>query len=133
MRGHSAVHRPMRSSRAAGLPTARLPVRAHISRAIVVSRRADQVDADSNGAIDLPEFLTLMAHKMKDTDSEEEILETFKVRRGGCGLALLVCVRAAVVLQCLLRRLQCGEIVATARCSTRTATVSSRLQSCNSS
>ena len=33
-----------------------------------------------NGTIDFPEFLTLMARKMKDTDSEEEILEAFKVR-----------------------------------------------------
>ena len=73
----------MRSSRAAGLPAALLPqVRAHISRAIVVWRRADQVDADGNGTIDFPEFLTLMARKMKDTDSEEETLEAFKVRRG---------------------------------------------------
>ena len=47
----------MRSSHAAGLPAARLPqVRAHISRAIVVSRHADQVDADGNGTIDFPEF-----------------------------------------------------------------------------
>jgi calmodulin len=38
-----------------------------------------QVDADGNGTIDFPEFLTLMARKMKDTDSEEEILEAFKV------------------------------------------------------
>ena len=37
----------MRSSHVAGLPAARLlQVRAQISRAIVVSRRADQVDAD---------------------------------------------------------------------------------------
>ena len=37
------------------------------------------VDADGNGTIDFPEFLTMMARKMKDTDSEEEILEAFKV------------------------------------------------------
>ena len=30
-------------------------------------------------AIDFPEFLTMMARKMKDTDSEEEIVEAFKV------------------------------------------------------
>ncbi len=46
-----------------------------------------QVDADGNGTIDFPEFLTLMARKMKDTDSEEEILEAFKV---GILLILLV-------------------------------------------
>ena len=97
VRGHSAVHCPTRSSRAAGLPRmspcgcrrcARTsPCRAHISRAIVVSRRADQVDADGNGTIDFPEFLTLMARKMKDTDTEEELVEAFKVfDRDGNGL-----------------------------------------------
>ena len=39
----------------------------------------NEVDADGNGNIDFPEFLTMMARKMKDTDSEEEILEAFKV------------------------------------------------------
>jgi len=39
----------------------------------------NEVDADGNGTIDFPEFLTMMARKMKDTGSEEEILEVFKV------------------------------------------------------
>jgi len=43
----------------------------------------NEVDADGNGTIDFPEFLTMMARKMKDTDSEEEILEAFKVGREG--------------------------------------------------
>ena len=38
-----------------------------------------EVDADGNGTIDFPEFLTMMARKMKDTDTEEEIIEAFKV------------------------------------------------------
>ena len=38
-----------------------------------------EVDADGNGSIDFPEFLTMMARKMRDTDSEEEIKEAFKV------------------------------------------------------
>ncbi|PON23160.1 AP-1 complex subunit gamma-1 [Trichoderma gamsii] len=38
----------------------------------------NEVDADNNGSIDFPEFLTMMARKMKDTDSEEEIREAFK-------------------------------------------------------
>lgn len=33
----------------------------------------NEVDADGNGTIDFPEFLTMMARKMKDTDSEEEV------------------------------------------------------------
>ena len=36
------------------------------------------LDADGNGTIDFPEFLTMMARKMKDTDSEEEIREAFR-------------------------------------------------------
>uniref|UniRef100_UPI00143F05B1 FGCamp n=1 Tax=Aspergillus niger TaxID=5061 RepID=UPI00143F05B1 len=39
----------------------------------------NEVDADNNGTIDFPEFLTMMARKMKDTDSEEEIREACKV------------------------------------------------------
>lgn len=35
--------------------------------------------AAGNGTIDFPEFLTMMARKMKDTDSEEEIREAFRV------------------------------------------------------
>ena len=39
----------------------------------------NEVDADGNGTIDFPEFLSLMARKMKDTDTEEELTEAFKV------------------------------------------------------
>ncbi|KAK4784016.1 hypothetical protein SAY86_018384 [Trapa natans] len=39
----------------------------------------NEVDADGNGTIDFPEFLSLMARKMKDTDSEEELKEAFRV------------------------------------------------------
>ena len=39
----------------------------------------NEVDADGNGTIDFPEFLTMMARKMRDTESEEEIKEAFKV------------------------------------------------------
>jgi calmodulin len=39
----------------------------------------NEVDADGNGTIDFPEFLTMMARKMRDTDTEEEIREAFKV------------------------------------------------------
>ena len=34
-----------------------------------------------NGTIDFPEFLTMMAKKMKDTDTEEEIREAFRSPR----------------------------------------------------
>merc|ERR1711955_83940 len=39
----------------------------------------NEVDADGNGNIDFPEFLTMMAKKMKDTDSDEELREAFRV------------------------------------------------------
>src|SRR6266487_2488071 len=38
-----------------------------------------EVDADGNGTIELPEFLNMMARKLNDTESEEEIHEAFKV------------------------------------------------------
>merc|ERR1712146_257861 len=39
----------------------------------------NEVDQDGSGTIDFPEFLTLMARKMQDSDSEEEIKEAFRV------------------------------------------------------
>ena len=39
----------------------------------------NEVDADGNGTIDFPEFLNMMSRKMKETDSEEKIMEAFKV------------------------------------------------------
>lgn len=39
----------------------------------------DSLIIPGNGTIDFPEFLTMMARKMKDTDSEEEIREAFRV------------------------------------------------------
>lgn len=39
----------------------------------------NEVDADGNGTIDFPNFLSLMARKMKDTDTGEELIEAFRV------------------------------------------------------
>ncbi|XP_042400121.1 calmodulin-like isoform X1 [Zingiber officinale] len=38
-----------------------------------------EVDADGSGAIEFEEFLNLMVRKMKESDSEEELKEAFKV------------------------------------------------------
>lgn len=38
-----------------------------------------EVDTDGNGTIDFKEFINLMAKKMKETDTEEELREAFKV------------------------------------------------------
>lgn len=55
-----------------------------------------------NGTIDFPEFLTMMARKMKDTDSEEEIREAFrvfdKVRRFSAAATALPPPNAALAL-----------------------------------
>ncbi|XP_012862577.1 calmodulin-alpha-like [Echinops telfairi] len=40
---------------------------------------ANEVDAEGQGTIDFPGFLTVMARKMKDTDSEEEIRRAFRI------------------------------------------------------
>ena len=39
----------------------------------------NEFDAGGNGMIDFPEFLTMMAHNMKDADSEEETHYAFSV------------------------------------------------------
>ncbi|XP_075781172.1 calmodulin-like protein 3 [Pelodiscus sinensis] len=38
-----------------------------------------ELDTDGSGTIDFSEFLSMMARKMRDTDSEEEIREAFRV------------------------------------------------------
>lgn len=40
---------------------------------------ASLIHPTGNGTIDFPEFLTMMARKMKESDSDEELLEAFKV------------------------------------------------------
>ena len=39
----------------------------------------NEVDTDGHGKIDFPEFVSMMALKMKEVDVESEILEAFKV------------------------------------------------------
>lgn len=38
-----------------------------------------EVDSDRNGMIDFPEFLVMMSRKVKESESEDEIKEAFKV------------------------------------------------------
>jgi calmodulin len=71
----------------------------------------NEVDADGNGTIDFPEFLTLMARKMKDTDSEEEILEAFKVfDKDGNGFISAAELRHVMKLQAIGERMWDDEI-----------------------
>ena len=39
----------------------------------------NEVDADSSGTVDFPEFLTMCVRTMKDTDSEEDLMQAFAV------------------------------------------------------
>lgn len=39
----------------------------------------NEVNADGSGMIDFSEFLTMCSRKMKDTDSEEDLMEAFSV------------------------------------------------------
>ena len=38
-----------------------------------------EIDSDGNGSVDFPEFLTMMANKMKENNNKDEIHEIFKV------------------------------------------------------
>ena len=38
-----------------------------------------QVDADGSGTIDFPEFLTMMARKVKEVEGDEELRQAFMV------------------------------------------------------
>ena len=50
-----------------------------VAAAYKIANHGKDVKNKCNGTIDFPEFLTMMARKMKDTDSEEEIREAFRV------------------------------------------------------
>lgn len=52
-----------------------------------VQDMANEIDADGHGILDFPEFLSLMARKMKDTDTEQELIDAFAVfDRSGAGI-----------------------------------------------
>ena len=45
-----------------------------------IQEMISEIDRDGNGSIDFPEFLTMMAHKMKENNNnKDEIHEIFKV------------------------------------------------------
>ncbi|GIX65706.1 calmodulin, putative [Babesia caballi] len=44
-----------------------------------LSDMINDIDTSGSGAIDFPEFLILMARKMKEGDTEEELVQAFKV------------------------------------------------------
>ena len=55
--------------------------------AVELQDMINEVDADGNGTVNFPEFLTMCSRKMKDTDCEEELAEAFSVfDRNGRGV-----------------------------------------------
>lgn len=44
-----------------------------------VHTMVNEVDADGNGVVDFVDFLGLMSARMRDTDCEEELMETFRL------------------------------------------------------
>ena len=44
-----------------------------------VKEMIEEVDDDGSGSIDFPEFLSTMARKMKESDTNEELVKAFKV------------------------------------------------------
>merc|ERR1719436_978516 len=43
-----------------------------------LSTMINEVDADGNGTIDFPEFLSVMAMRFQETDSEDELVGAFR-------------------------------------------------------
>jgi calmodulin len=69
----------------------------------------NDIDADGNGNIDFPEFLSLMAKKMKDTDTEEELIEAFKVFDTE-GNGVISAMRLRELMETLGTKLPCSEV-----------------------
>jgi calmodulin len=57
----------------------------------------NEVDADGNGTVDFSDFLTIKARSMNKNDSEEEILEAFKVIDKKMETALSLPLRGAML------------------------------------
>lgn len=57
----------------------------------------NEADIDMNGNIEFPEFVTMMAKKIKDIDVEEELVEAFRVLdREGNGMVTLKDLKSAL-------------------------------------
>ena len=96
----------------------------------------NEVDPNGDGTVDFPAFLTIMARKMKDTDTEEDIIEAFRVfDKDGSGvisaaelrhvmtnLGEKLTVRCAPVLPLLLPCACCALSDACTSCRTRKLT-----------
>jgi calmodulin len=95
-RADIATQRPAQARLMPAVLTGSIPISnlGHIMRSLgqnptdaELADMTNEIDCDGSGVMDFPEFLTLMCRKMKDTDSEEEITEAFKVfDKDGTGL-----------------------------------------------
>ena len=74
----------------------------------------EEIDDDGSGSIEFSEFLQLMRRRMRDTDTEEEMVEAFKVfDRDGNGLISMQELRLVMkqIGENLTDR-ECSEIIA---------------------
>ena len=69
----------------------------------------NEIDADGNGCVDFPEFLTLMAKKMNDGDAEEEMKEAFRLFDTN-GNGFISGAELRHVMTCIGEKLTDGEV-----------------------
>ena len=72
-----------------------------------------EVDTDENGTVDFPELLTLLARKMKDQDTEEQLMQAFKIfdKDGVEGISIEDLGRVMVNLGDKLTQLEVDEMI----------------------
>ena len=72
-----------------------------------------EVDTDENGTVDFPELLTLLARKMKDQDTEEQLMQAFKIfdKEGVEGISVEDLGRVMVNLGDKLTQLEVDEMI----------------------
>jgi len=51
---------------------------------VMIKQVEGTFDSDGKGHVDFAEFMSLMSHKMKNTDNDEELIEAFKVFDRDC-------------------------------------------------
>ena len=78
-----------------------------------IQEMIQEVDTDENGTVDFPELLTLLARKMKDQDTEEQLMQAFKIfdKEGVEGISVEDLGRVMVNLGDKLTQLEVDEMI----------------------
>ena len=78
-----------------------------------IQEMIQEVDTDENGTVDFPELLTLLARKMKDQDTEEQLMQAFKIfdKEGVEGISIEDLGRVMVNLGDKLTQLEVDEMI----------------------